>query len=69
MFNGLPVVVINSTFNSSGNGDELTHVFFEKNENNIANIRRIGYQAFLKCKKLAYVEFPEGLEEIEASAF
>ena len=64
-FNGLPVVDVNSSFNGdTGNGENITHIFFEKNEAGMANIKRIREKAFYKCYKLCYAEFPEGLVEI-----
>lgn len=68
-FDGMPVALINSTFNGTANGTNLTHVFFEKNKDGIANIRSLKASAFKDCQKLAYAEFPEGLEEIQDFAF
>ena len=48
-FNGMPVAIVNSTFNGTTNGTNLTHIFFEKNGDGIANIRSIKASAFKDC--------------------
>lgn len=50
-------------------GENLTHVFFEKNSDGTANIREICKHAFSGDFNLVWVEFPTGLRYIRDYAF
>ena len=72
-FENKPVFMVDSTFggshdeNLNGFGKDLTHIFFEK-QNGVANIKAFGEKAFYNTCKLLYIDYPEGLEEIQNEA-
>ena len=63
--------VINITPNWRGKryGANITHIFFQKAENNMTNVRQIDPLTFYNTLNLKYFEFAEGIRVIGKNAF
>ena len=62
---------INSTAVWSGDryGRNITHVFFQKADNGLTNVRQIADLAFYRSPNLKYIEFANGIRTIGQGAF
>ena len=63
------VINITPTWKGKRYGANITHIFFQKAENNMTNVRQIDPLTFYNTLNLKYFEFAEGIRIIGKNAF